>query len=273
MTTYRAALNGEQVLPEEAAKYRYVLVRGLLADKMKFYMKGMESHLQDKGLDVVLTQTNTTGALADNLEMLRSVVLEAAAEGKQVVLIGHSKGGNEVISLPSVYPELKPHIRGVIPMEAPHGGAALASDLTRGPITTKVLEWFCRRIGAFESTAYELSHAGRRSMLARYPVAQEVPLLAMSANCLSPRSLTFLSSLYARLRYGALGRGDGLVVQRDQEVAGKPVVRLNKFDHAGPSFPDWASPGPWKSGTVTESLIAMLLKDANQRPVTPPPGG
>ena len=263
---YARAHQGESVLPADAQKYRYLLVRGLLADRMKFYMKGTERALGSHGLDVVLTQTNTTAPLAENLKVLRALVLEAAAEGKQVVLIGHSKGANEAVSLSSVYPELVPHIRGVVSLEAAFGGAVLASDLTRGPVTSRIIDWLQRKLGAAPDSAYELSHASRRAFVAQYPVSQEVPMMALSAHCLSPRSLTFLIALYSRLRYGRLGRSDGMIAERDQEIPGKPRVRLTAFDHAGPSFPDWASPGRWRSGKVSETLVAMVLADAARVP-------
>ena len=39
--------------------------------------------------------------------------------GKQVVLLGHSKGGVDAAAALSLYPELKGHVRALITMQAP----------------------------------------------------------------------------------------------------------------------------------------------------------
>ena len=63
-----------------------------------------------------------------NAKQIRDAILEASNDGKQVVLVGQSKGGVDITAALALYPEFKPHVRAVVSMQAPYGGTPIASD-------------------------------------------------------------------------------------------------------------------------------------------------
>ena len=63
-----------------------------------------------------------------NAKQIRDAIIEASKDGKQVLRVGQSKGGVDITAALALYPELKPHVRAVVSMQAPYGGTPIASD-------------------------------------------------------------------------------------------------------------------------------------------------
>jgi triacylglycerol lipase len=81
------------VLPEEAKSLVILLVPGLFTEHYPGYMNDNMAHLTKLGLSVHKAALDTDVGVAANAARVRDAVLHAAAEGKRVVIVGHSKGG------------------------------------------------------------------------------------------------------------------------------------------------------------------------------------
>lgn len=72
--------------------------------------------------------------MKDNAKAVRDIVVKQYVEfGKQVVLLGHSKGGTDAAATCAMFwGELRDKVRGLIMLQAVYGGTPLAADLLSG---------------------------------------------------------------------------------------------------------------------------------------------
>ena len=94
------------------------------------YMKHLLADMKRLGLRVQFSRINTDQPVRINAARLRHEILEIAQEGRQVVLLGHSKGAVDAAAALSLFPELHEFVAGVVSLQAPHGGSAIAHDLS-----------------------------------------------------------------------------------------------------------------------------------------------
>ena len=83
------------MLPAEAKRHQYLMVKGLLGDEMFGYLEDNQQRLERRGLDTREVQVDTEASLADNIEVVRKALEDAAFYKRSVVLVGHSKGAVE----------------------------------------------------------------------------------------------------------------------------------------------------------------------------------
>src|SRR5690606_29078500 len=85
---YARVRQGEPVLPAEAKRHLYLLVKGLLGDEMFGYLSDNQTRLERRGLEAREVQVDTEGSLADNIEVVRDALEDAAFFKRSVVLVG-----------------------------------------------------------------------------------------------------------------------------------------------------------------------------------------
>lgn len=256
---YTRVRQGEPVLPGDAKRHLYLMVKGLLGDEMFGYLEANQVQLERRGLETREVQVDTEGSLSDNIEVVRHALEDAAFFGRSVVLVGHSKGAVESVSTLARYPELRRHVRAVVAIQAPYGGSPIAHDLTDSPELHRMLDI------AFPLFFYGVSHSvddlaypARMAFVRRHPYAGEVPTVALATSRSSRRSMLWPVSRYMSERYGL--PNDGLVAQVDAEIPGSRLVRLEDMDHAEAALvglPGFANHHP---GNITEALVALALE-------------
>ena len=256
---YTRVRQGEPVLPDEARRHVYLMVKGLLGDAMFGYLEDNQARLERRGLETREVQVDTEGSLADNIEVVRQAVEDAAYFGRSVVLVGHSKGGVESVSTLALYPELRRHVRAVVAMQAPYGGSPIAHDLTDSPELHRMLDIaFPLFFYGVSRSVDDLSYPARMEFVRSHPYAGEVPTVALASSRYSRRSLLWPVARYMFERYQL--PNDGLVAQVDAEIPGSRLVRLDDMDHAEAALvglPGFANHHP---GNVTEALVALALE-------------
>lgn len=255
---FQAVKAGESVLPPEAADFTYLVVPGFMGEQIPTYMDAHVDRLQARGLDAQQVAIETEAGVEDNARVVRDAILEAAKDGRQVVLLGHSKGGLDVTAALSLYPELKPHVRAVATMQTPYGGTPLASDLNAfGPLrwlVGNVLE----RLGGSGDSMRDLTYAQRQKFLKAHPYPQDIPTVSMATSDHSLTSVFASTTNYMANRYG--WPSDGMVPTQDQIIPGSDVVHVQGVDHAEAGID---GPGPLvshKASDLTEALIAVALQ-------------
>ncbi|HYO65214.1 MAG TPA: lipase, partial [Archangium sp.] len=83
---------GEPVLPDETRRHQYLLVKGMMGDKVPGYLEDKQARLEKLGLETREVAVDTEGRLANNVKVVREALLDALHFGRTVVLVGHSKG-------------------------------------------------------------------------------------------------------------------------------------------------------------------------------------
>ncbi len=256
---YARVRRGEPVLPAEARRHLYLLVKGLLGDELFGYLSDNQTRLERRGLETREVQVDTEGSLSDNIEAVRHALEDAAHFRRSVVLVGHSKGAVESLSTLALYPELRRHVRAVVALQAPYGGSPIAHDLTESPELHRVLDIaFPLFFYGVSRSVDDLRYPARMEFVRRHPYSGEVPTVALASSRYSRRSMLWPVAHYMLQRYGL--PNDGLVAQVDAEIPGSRLVRLDDMDHAEAALvgiPGFANHNP---GNLTEAMVALALE-------------
>ncbi len=256
---YARVLRGEPVLPAAAKSHVYLLVKGLLGDELFGYLEDNQLRLERRGLETREVQVNTEGALADNIEVVRKALEDAAFFNRSVVLVGHSKGAVESVSTLAKYPELRQRVRAVVAIQGPYGGSPIANDMTDTPEMRRMLSiafplFFC----GVSTSVEDLSYPKRMEFVRRHPYAGEVPTVSLATSRYSMRSLLWPVARYMFERYKL--PSDGLVAQVDAEIPGSRVVRLDDMDHAEAALVGLPGFANYNPGDITEAAVALALE-------------
>lgn len=256
---YAQVRQGQPVLPDEAKRHLYLMVKGLLGESLFGYLESNQLRLERRGLEAREVQVDTEASLADNIEVVRDALEDAAYFGRSVVLVGHSKGALECMGVLSMYPKLRPLVRAVVSMQAPYGGSPVADDLMTSPELGRMVGIAMPLFFYGVPTSVEdLTYARRMEFVRRYPYPVGVPTVALATWRNSKRSMLWPVASYMRERYGL--ESDGLVAAVDAEVPGSRLVRVDDMDHAEAAMvglPGFANHHP---GDVTEAAVALALE-------------
>jgi hypothetical protein len=250
---------GEAVLPDEAPRHLYLLVQGILGDRLFGYLLDNQQRLARRGLETREVPVDTQAPLRANVEVLREVLRDAAHFNRTVVLLGHSKGGLECTATLALHPELRPVVRTLVAMQAPYGGSPIADDLTVTPDLRRLVGLALPLLfNGVPRSVEDMSYDSREAFLARHPYPAGVPTVSLATSRYSRRSSLWLIQRYLRERYGYAS--DGLVCAVDAEVPGSRVVRLEDMDHAESSLLGLPGFSNYHPGDVTEALVALALE-------------
>ena len=256
---YARVRQGQPVLPEEARRHVYLLVKGLLGEELFGYMLDNQLRLEQRGLEVWEVGVDTEASLEDNIEVVRGALEDAAFFGRTAVLVGHSKGAVEALAALTLYPKLRQGVRAVVSIQAPYGGSPVAHDLTAAPELRRMLDIaFPLLFYGVSRSVEDLSYPLRMEFVRRHPYGGEVPTVALATWRYSRRSMLWPVAHYLRERYGL--NSDGLVAAVDAEVPGSRVVRLEDMDHAEAALvglPGFSNHHP---GDITEAAVALALE-------------
>ncbi|MCP3139113.1 lipase family protein [Pyxidicoccus xibeiensis] len=249
---------GEPVLPDEAKRHQYVLVRGMLGDELPGYLLDNVQRLERRGLDVREAPVDTEGLLADNVAVLREALLDAEHFGRSVVLVGHSKGGVEVTAVLALYPELRRVVRAVVTLQAPYGGSSIAHDLATTPELRRLIDFaFPLLFHGVSRSVEELSYTSRMEFIRKHPYPEGIPTVSLASSRLSRLSSLYPLQRYLNDRYGYAA--DGMVTAVDSEVPGAAVVRLDDLDHAEAALRALPGFNRYHPGDLTEVMVALAL--------------
>ena len=256
---YARVRRGEPVLPDEARRHVYLVVKGLLGEEMFGYLEANQARLERRGLEVREVQVDTEAPLADNIEKVRDALEDVAFFGKSAVLVGHSKGALESMGVLSMYPRLRRLVRAVVSLQAPYGGSPVAHDLMTTPELGRMVSIAMPLLFyGVPRSVEDLTYPARMEFVRRYPYPVGVPTVALATWRYSRRSLLWPVAVYMRERYGL--NSDGLVAAVDAEVPGSRLVRLNDMDHAECAMTGLPGFANYHPGDVTEAAVALALE-------------
>lgn len=254
-----AVVSGKNVLPPDANKYEYLVIGGLFGKHLPGYMDDNVKGLRDRGLSAHQVPVDSDASVEHNAEVIRQAIEEAHAQGKQVVLIGHSKGGVDAAAALAMHPELKKDVRAMVAIQSPFGGSPIAQDIENTPGLRPFVNGVVKDIfkGSPQSVK-DLSYDSREAFLKKYPLPTDVPTVSVATSRLSLRSVLLGTEEYMDARYGF--KSDGLVVPDDAIMPGSKVVRLNDMDHAEASLKGVPGFANYQPADITQALVAMALE-------------
>lgn len=255
-----AAKAGKSILPPDANQYVYLAVGGLFsgAAPHEAYLDQNMDALKAAGLDVRRVPVDTDNTVEHNAAIIHQAVLEAAAEGKKVVLIGHSKGGCDSEAAVSMYPDIQKDVRALVTIQTPYGGSPIANDLKEVPGLKTVLGAALDALGGTVNSGLELTYEERQKFLAAHPMPPGIPCVCMASSRLSPLSPLYSTAQYMSSRYGI--HSDGLVSNQDAFIPGSHTVTLDGIDHLDSTVSELNPFLPYHPQDLTLGLVALALQ-------------
>ncbi|KAM0886128.1 hypothetical protein ACQ4PT_029898 [Festuca glaucescens] len=155
--------NGMHYLPNTLV---YLLIPGLFSNHSPLYFLTTKRFFSKMGLTCHIAKIHSEASVEKNARELKLYIEELYwGSGKQVLLLGHSKGGVDAAAALSLYwSELKGKVAGLALVESPYGGTPVVSDILReGQIadkeTRRITELIVCRLIKGDMTALErISH-------------------------------------------------------------------------------------------------------------------
>jgi len=195
-----------------------------------------------------------------NAARLRHEILELAQEGRRVVLLGHSKGAVDAAASLSLFPELTDFVAGLVSMQGPHGGSAVAHDLSNTNVQkTVVLGAIEKLLRGCRHAVLDCSYEARQEFLRRHPYPIErIPTLCVATYDSKQSSLIRPMIEYVAVRYGEVC--DGLVCRTDAVLPHSARVILADMDHFGPAWPSFPATDPYDPTRLWLVTISMALR-------------
>lgn len=219
-------------------------------------------------------QFNTQSSVQVNAERIVRAVKEAAAKGQKVILMSHSKGGNDVLAallLMQKAGSLK-KVSGWISVQGGLFGSPVADEALNNKVARAAAKLFLEKSGgSLDSLTDSGSPACEKFMADNAPaiakLVKAVPILSFASWKPKPHDKKLLhpDTILSVSRDFMEGKGlknDGLVPRKNAILPGTDYVAAVGIDHAEPAM---RSPSPVLPGTLdrkkfTEVLIEMLLE-------------
>ncbi|KAG8653706.1 uncharacterized protein LOC110615821 isoform X3 [Manihot esculenta] len=277
----------------------YLLVPGLFSNHGPLYFVNTKMSFSKMGLACHIAKIHSEASVEKNAREIKEYIEEIYwGSNKQVMLLGHSKGGIDAAAALSLYwSELKDKVAGLVLAQSPYGGSPIASDILReGQLgdyvnVRRLMEIIiCKVIKGDLQALEDLTYERRKEFLMKHHLPRELPVVSFHTEAgVSPAVLSTLSHVahaelplvgepaklpvviplgaamaacaqLLQIRYGE--KSDGLVTCCDAEVPGSVVVRpKRKLDHAWMVYSSLNDDSSEASASqVCEALLTLLVE-------------
>ncbi len=277
-------------------KYRIILVPGFLTrlymqlnevakgtlqqDGFLDYLSAQQEALKELGFTdpqelLDKTQFDTIASVAVNGERIASALTAARSAGKKVILISHSKGGNDTLAALLLLQKRRAlgGVAGWISLQSGFYGSPVADEAMKRPALQKVSQVLLEEAGggSMDALRDSTSAACRRFMATHdkdiRQLVRTVPILSFlswkpkprDAQLLHPDTILFTT----RDLMEAQGlKNDGLIPRKNALLPGTEYVALVHIDHAETAMNEPApiTPSKLDRKRLTWALLAMLFE-------------
>lgn len=232
--SYKEDFRGTEhmLLPElQGRKLRVLFVPGFLSDAIRTlkhygmqYFDEQARYLRRNGVEAQIVGDgrifggpwDSEATSPQNAEFLRDIVRSEGGD-RNLVLIGHSKGGLDTLYMLIKYPELRRCLYGVVTVQTPFCGSELADwALTLGPVARRAIGWMLQTLGGNPAILDQFATPNAREWLDRNAqaigdVLSELPLITYGSSLVNKDGLLIDTPLSRPiLRPGWLGALVGL---------------------------------------------------------------
>ena len=187
-----------------------------------------------------------------NAGLIRDRVLAEADRlaGRQLVLMGYSKGTPDILEAIVAFPEIRPHLAAVVSMAGAVGGSPLANGTTEGQLD---LLRHAPKAGCSKGDDQAVSSLRpdvRRAWLAANPLPADIPFYSVVALPGEDRISTALRGTHRKLAR-IDPRNDGQLLAWDQIIPGSTLIGYLNADHWAVAVPI-AAAHPWLGKTFVD---------------------
>uniref|UniRef100_A0A0D3GAP3 Uncharacterized protein n=1 Tax=Oryza barthii TaxID=65489 RepID=A0A0D3GAP3_9ORYZ len=192
--------NGMHHLPNTLV---YLFIPGLFSNHSPLYFVNTKRIFSKMGLTCHIARIHSEASVEKNARELKLYIEELYwGSGKQVLLLGHSKGGVDAAAALSLYwSELKGKVAGLALVQSPYGGTPIASDILRkGQIadkeTRRIMELIiCKLIKGDIRALEDLTYDKRRDFISKHKLpVDELPIISFHTEAsTAPTMLVTLS--------------------------------------------------------------------------------
>lgn len=234
------------------------------------------AHLRKFGYDASFIRVDGLSSTLRNAGQIHDTLMarpEAGAE-PDLVLIGYSKGVNDVLDAIVTYPEIRKRLAAVASIAGSVGGSPLANDFEQD-----LAEWLRYFPGAEcargdRGAVASLQPAARQKWLVEHSLPQDIPYYSLVTLPEEKRVSWLLRGSYKKLSR-IDPRNDGQVLFYDQVIPGSTLVGYLNADHWAVAVPIARTHGTIGKLVVTqnafprealmEALMRFIEEDLDER--------
>ncbi|MFO0575116.1 MAG: hypothetical protein U1A78_14095 [Polyangia bacterium] len=226
-------------------------------------------------------QFNTQQTIAVNAQRIVRAVLDAAAKakGRQVILISHSKGGNDVLAALLALQRAGKlrHVAGWISIQSVFLGSPVADVIMESAALHKAADVFLKPLGGTVDSIRDISSPACARFLAENKrdlarLVRGLPIVSFASWKPRPEDfrLTSPDSILATTRDLMAGKGllsDGLVPAKNAVLADTAFVAKLGLDHSETAMQNQppVQPSRLDRKRFTQALLALLLERIDKR--------
>ncbi len=190
----------------------------------------IEDHIRQFGYDMQIIDVDSLSSSASNARIIRDSIAAMKGNGRDLVLIGYSKGAPDILEAVVAYPEIRGRIAAVVSAAGAVGGSPSADQATRSQL--ELLEhWPGADCSTHDGGALEsLRPRTRRTFLEQNPLPIDFPYYSLVTCPERERISSILNSGYKKLSEFD-PRNDSQVLFHDQFIPGSTFIGCLNADH------------------------------------------
>jgi hypothetical protein len=217
----------------------------------------IEQHLSGFGYSVSTLKVDGLSSSTRNAKYIRDALVEKfeADSQQKLVLIGYSKGANDILEALVAYPELRPYVAAVVSAAGAIGGSPLAEDASEAHLSL-ITEWPGAECTSGDAGAIEsLRPSVRQAWLWGHSLPRDFPYYSLVSLPEEARISNALLPSHDRLSL-VDSRNDGQLLFYDQIIPGSSLLGYLNADH-------WSVAAPIGR---THEFIGSTIADQNDFP-------
>jgi hypothetical protein len=237
------------------------------------------AHLRRQGYDLSLIGVEGLSSTTRNARLIRDALMALPAESgpPRTVLVGYSKGSNDILEAIVAYPELRPRVAAFVSIAGTIGGSPLANDADQS--MAELLTRFpgSKCTAGDRGAVASLRPDTRQGWLAANPLPKALRYYSVVTFPQPERISSILRQPYDKLgRVDA--RNDSQAIFYDQVVPGSTLVAYLNADHWAVAVPiarthttiaaTLVTQNAYPREALAESVLRFVEEDleASQRP-------
>ena len=233
------------------------------------------THLQAFGFDASSIGVEGLSGTRRNADLIYETLMERREDAEpRLVLVGYSKGANDVLEAIVTYPGIRDRVAAVVSIAGSIGGSPLANEIEQ-----TLAEWLRYFPGAEcpkgdRGAVASLQPATRQKWLANHSLPQDIPYYSLVTLPEEKRISWLLRGSHNKLSR-IDPRNDGQVLFYDQVIPGSTLVGYLNADHWAVALPIARTHGTIGALFVTqnaypreglmEALMRFIEEDLDQR--------
>jgi hypothetical protein len=190
------------------------------------------AHVRQFGYDLITLKVDGLSSSSHNARQIRDAIIPNPFDGGEprLVLIGYSKGVNDILEALVSYPEIRPHVAAVVSTAGAVGGSPLANNAEQSQVEL-LQHWPGAQCSPGDGGAIEsLRPATRKAWLAHNPLPRDLPYYSLVTFPDPERISSVLKPSYNMLSQVDT-RNDSQVLFYDQVIPGSALVGYLNADH------------------------------------------